>query len=152
MWSASRPGRFTPGERAAGTHWIRGWVCPRADLDTVEKKKSYPCQESIPGRPGSSPSLYRLIIIIIIIIIIIMTFFIYVFTCVLNRPKANYNVSTSKETYKTNTCTQKTKQGNVYHLANNQSISAIMGTMMRWEEVYIYILILHTVNILIINC
>jgi hypothetical protein len=23
-WSASRPGRFTPRERAPGTHWIRG--------------------------------------------------------------------------------------------------------------------------------
>jgi hypothetical protein len=34
--SASRPGRFTPG-RAAGNHWIRGWVDPRAGLDEVEK-------------------------------------------------------------------------------------------------------------------
>jgi hypothetical protein len=25
-WSASRPGRFTPRERAPGTHWIRDWV------------------------------------------------------------------------------------------------------------------------------
>jgi hypothetical protein len=25
-WSASRPGRFTPGERALGIHWIGGWV------------------------------------------------------------------------------------------------------------------------------
>jgi hypothetical protein len=24
-WSASRPCRFTPGERAPGTHWIGGW-------------------------------------------------------------------------------------------------------------------------------
>jgi hypothetical protein len=23
-WSASRPGRFTPGERDPGTHWIGG--------------------------------------------------------------------------------------------------------------------------------
>jgi hypothetical protein len=23
-WSASHPGRFTPGERAPGTHWIGG--------------------------------------------------------------------------------------------------------------------------------
>jgi hypothetical protein len=23
-WLASRPGRFTPGERAIGTHWIEG--------------------------------------------------------------------------------------------------------------------------------
>jgi hypothetical protein len=25
-WSPSRPGRFTPRERAPGTHWIGGWV------------------------------------------------------------------------------------------------------------------------------
>jgi len=27
-WSASRPGRFTPRERAPGTRWIGGWVGP----------------------------------------------------------------------------------------------------------------------------
>jgi hypothetical protein len=26
VWSASRPGLFTSGERAPGTHWIGGWV------------------------------------------------------------------------------------------------------------------------------
>jgi hypothetical protein len=31
----SRPGRFTPRERALGTHWIGGWVGPRAVLDAV---------------------------------------------------------------------------------------------------------------------
>jgi hypothetical protein len=36
-WSASRPCRFTPGERAPGTHGIGGWVGPRAGLDNVEK-------------------------------------------------------------------------------------------------------------------
>jgi hypothetical protein len=35
-WSASRPGRFTPG-----THWIEGWMGPRAGLDDVEKRKSF---------------------------------------------------------------------------------------------------------------
>jgi hypothetical protein len=29
-WLASRLGRFTPGERAPGIHWIGGWVGPRA--------------------------------------------------------------------------------------------------------------------------
>jgi hypothetical protein len=38
-WSASRPGRFTPRERAPGTHWIGGWVGPRAVLDAVVKRK-----------------------------------------------------------------------------------------------------------------
>jgi hypothetical protein len=38
-WSASRPDRFTPRERAPGTHWIGGWVGPRAVLDAVVKRK-----------------------------------------------------------------------------------------------------------------
>jgi hypothetical protein len=25
-WSASSPGRFTPGERAPSIHWIGGWM------------------------------------------------------------------------------------------------------------------------------
>jgi hypothetical protein len=36
-WSASRPGRFTPEERAPGTYWIGGWVDPKAGLHDVEK-------------------------------------------------------------------------------------------------------------------
>jgi hypothetical protein len=38
-WSASRPGRFTPRERAPGSHWIGGWVGPRAVLDAVVLEK-----------------------------------------------------------------------------------------------------------------
>jgi hypothetical protein len=37
--SASRPGRFTPRERAPGTNWIGGWVGPRAVLDAMVKRK-----------------------------------------------------------------------------------------------------------------
>jgi hypothetical protein len=37
-WLDSRPGRFTPGERAPDTHWIGGWVDPRAGLGDVEKR------------------------------------------------------------------------------------------------------------------
>jgi hypothetical protein len=37
--SASRPGLFTLGEKAPGTHWIGGWVGFRAGLDDVEKRK-----------------------------------------------------------------------------------------------------------------
>jgi hypothetical protein len=36
-WSDSRPGRFTPGEKYPGPHWIRDWVSPRAGLDDMEK-------------------------------------------------------------------------------------------------------------------
>jgi hypothetical protein len=37
-WSASRSGRFTLRERALGTHWIGGWVGPRAVLDAMVKR------------------------------------------------------------------------------------------------------------------
>jgi hypothetical protein len=35
----SFPGRFTSRERDPGTHWIGGWVGPRAILDAVVKRK-----------------------------------------------------------------------------------------------------------------
>jgi hypothetical protein len=38
-WSASLPDRFTPGERAPGTHWIGGWVGTRNGLNDMEKRK-----------------------------------------------------------------------------------------------------------------
>jgi hypothetical protein len=38
-WSASRPGRFTLGERALCTNLVVGWVGPRTSLDDVEKRK-----------------------------------------------------------------------------------------------------------------
>jgi len=37
-WSASRPGRVTPGERTPGSRWIGGWVGSRAGLDAVVKR------------------------------------------------------------------------------------------------------------------
>jgi hypothetical protein len=38
-WSASRSGRYTPGEKKTCAHWTGGWVGPRAGLDDVEKRK-----------------------------------------------------------------------------------------------------------------
>jgi hypothetical protein len=38
QWSVSRPGRFTAGQIAPGTHWIGGWMGSRTGLDAVEKK------------------------------------------------------------------------------------------------------------------
>jgi hypothetical protein len=62
-WSASRPVRFTPGERASGIHWIGGWVDLRAGLEGKEKGTLL----ILPGlqvrplsRPAHSQSLYRL--------------------------------------------------------------------------------------------
>jgi hypothetical protein len=34
-WSVSHLDRFTHGVRIPGTHWLGGWVGPRAGLDTV---------------------------------------------------------------------------------------------------------------------
>jgi hypothetical protein len=48
-WSASRPAPFTPRERAPGTHWIGGWVGPRACLVSVVKRKI------LSPRRGSNP-------------------------------------------------------------------------------------------------
>jgi hypothetical protein len=52
-----------PRERAPGTHWIGGWVDPRAGLGDLEKRKFL----TVPGlelrdlgRPARSQSLYRL--------------------------------------------------------------------------------------------
>jgi hypothetical protein len=53
-WSASRPGSFTPGERAPDTHWIGGWVGPRAGLDDTEKIL-YPTGTRTPTPRSSSP-------------------------------------------------------------------------------------------------
>jgi hypothetical protein len=50
MWVVSHC-RFTPGERAPDTHWIRGWVGPRVGLDAGNRT---------PAHPARSPSLYRL--------------------------------------------------------------------------------------------
>jgi hypothetical protein len=57
-WSASHPGRFSPG-----TLRIGGWVGPRAGLHDMEKRKflTLPGLElRLLGLPGSSQSLSRL--------------------------------------------------------------------------------------------
>jgi hypothetical protein len=62
-WPASSFGRFTPGERAPGVHWIGGWADPRAGLDNMEKRKflALPRLELRPlSLPACSQSLYLL--------------------------------------------------------------------------------------------
>jgi hypothetical protein len=59
-WSASRPGRFTPMERAHGIYRIEGWVGPRAVLNAVVKRKiPSPLQESNPRTPIVQPVAQR---------------------------------------------------------------------------------------------
>jgi hypothetical protein len=38
-WSASRLCHFTLGETDPSTHWIGGWVGPRAGLDAVKNRE-----------------------------------------------------------------------------------------------------------------
>jgi hypothetical protein len=56
-WSASHPSCFIPRERAPGTHWIGGWVGPRAILDMVVKRKIPSLhQKSNPRTPIVQPA------------------------------------------------------------------------------------------------
>jgi hypothetical protein len=51
-WLDSGPDRFTAGEISPCTHWIGGWVDPRAGLKAVVKRKTtFPSRESNPGHP-----------------------------------------------------------------------------------------------------
>jgi hypothetical protein len=62
-WWASRPYRFTSGERAPVTHWKGGSVIPGAGLDGMVKWKFLTLlrlELPPPGRPARSQSLYRL--------------------------------------------------------------------------------------------
>jgi hypothetical protein len=43
-----RPCCFTSRERVPNTHWIGGWVGPRASLDVEKRKISCPYQASNP--------------------------------------------------------------------------------------------------------
>jgi hypothetical protein len=54
-WSTSCPGRFIPGERAPGAHWIGGWVDLRAGLDYLEKRK-YLTLSGLELRPLGRPA------------------------------------------------------------------------------------------------
>jgi hypothetical protein len=58
--SVSRPCHFTPREIAPVTHWIWGWVGPRAGLDRVVKRKiSSPRQDPNPDHPPCSSALHH---------------------------------------------------------------------------------------------
>jgi len=51
------PGRFTPRERAPGSHWIGDWVGTRASLDAgVKSKFPIRCQDSKPRPSSPQPS------------------------------------------------------------------------------------------------
>jgi hypothetical protein len=49
-WSADLP----PGKEPPSTHWIGGWVSPRASLDAAKIKISCTCRKSNPVRPARS--------------------------------------------------------------------------------------------------
>jgi hypothetical protein len=60
VWSVSRAGHLTSGERALGTHWTGGWVGPRAGLDAVETTKILPLPGIEPRPCSPQPVLYQL--------------------------------------------------------------------------------------------
>jgi hypothetical protein len=50
------PATLLPGKETPDTHWIGGWVGPKAGLDAVEKRNIYfLCQESISGSVAVLP-------------------------------------------------------------------------------------------------
>jgi hypothetical protein len=63
-WPASRPGRFTPGESATGTHFIGCWGGPQSRFGRRGAEKILdPTGTQTPtplGRPARSQSLCRL--------------------------------------------------------------------------------------------
>jgi hypothetical protein len=58
-WSVSPLGRFISRERAPSTHWIGGWVGPRAGLDAVKRKIPSPRREWNPRIPIIQPVAQR---------------------------------------------------------------------------------------------
>jgi hypothetical protein len=67
------PRQLYPRVRASGTHWIRGWVGPRAGLDDMEKTKFLtPLGNELLyiGRPTRSQSLYLLSTAILAILLL----------------------------------------------------------------------------------
>jgi hypothetical protein len=59
-WWASCTDHFTPGERVPSTHWIGGWMDPRASLDDVGKRK-FLTPLRLELRPLSYPSCSQLL-------------------------------------------------------------------------------------------
>jgi hypothetical protein len=54
------PVALPPRKEPPGTHWIVGWVGPRAGLDLVMKRKiPCPCPDSNPDHPARSSALYH---------------------------------------------------------------------------------------------
>jgi hypothetical protein len=56
------PSALPPGKEPPRTHWLGGWVSPRAGLHDVEWRKilTLPGLELLPlGRPAGSQLLYR---------------------------------------------------------------------------------------------
>jgi hypothetical protein len=76
-WSASHPCHFTPKEKAPNTHWIRGWVGPRASLDAVEQKKFLTLLGPLVIQPVASHYANYAIPLSLVVVIYFIYLFIY---------------------------------------------------------------------------
>jgi hypothetical protein len=53
------PAALYPWGKGSGTHWIGGWVGPRAGLDAETRGKILcPCRGANPDRPARSHTIY----------------------------------------------------------------------------------------------
>jgi hypothetical protein len=92
------------------------------------------CKESFVGAAGRTHNILIEVTLtdaLNIITVIHSSSIPYLFKCVWNIQKANYEVSIGQIEKQTDEGKQKTKQGNLYHLDNNNSISAITSTIRR---------------------
>jgi hypothetical protein len=71
----------------------------------------------------------------------------YLFTCLLKSPKANYKVNTSERRKHNHT---KIKKGNLHHLDNNDTVSVVTKTIVYTSYTYIMIIIIQIIIIIII--
>ena len=60
-WSGSRPDSYTPGQTAAGTHWIGCWEGPRAGLVVLKNRTfcGFAANRTVSSSPNQRPSQYQ---------------------------------------------------------------------------------------------
>jgi len=78
-WLTSRPGRFTPRERATGTHSTIRWVGPKADIEVLGKIK----KKSLALAKKRTPSHEARILVTILITLLRLLYYLHEYLSVL---------------------------------------------------------------------